>query len=164
MKWLKVMLFAAFTLVSACSDKNDNDNKAKEALKTESLIIYKQQTPEVRKGYFTEIADTRESMAKGLMGRNHLDDDAGFIFDVNLIPSDMEIAMWMKDTLIPLDMLFIDKSGKVYFIYENAEPYSTNAIMAPTRPRAVLEINGGQVKKYGIEIGDTVKTPMLGNM
>lgn len=162
MKLIKILFFALIMLTAACSDEKKQTTDSR--LSTESLVIYKQNSAEVRKGYFVEVAQTREAMAKGLMGRNNLDKDAGFLFNVNLIPSDMEIAMWMKDTLIPLDMLFIDKNGKVYFVYENAEPYSTNAIMAPNRPRAVLEINGGQVKEYGIEVGDIIKTPMLENM
>lgn len=162
MKLFNILAVMLLIFTTACSDKQD-DTSAK-GKNTASLVIYKQNLPEVRKGYFVEVAKTREEMAKGLMGRNNLDKDSGFLFDVNLIPSDMDVAMWMKDTLIPLDMLFINKSGEIYFIYENAEPYSTNAIMAPRRPRAVLEINGGQVKEFGIEIGDTVKTDMLGNM
>lgn len=162
MNWIKILFFAFLTLLSACSDEN-SDNKTIKG-NTQSLIIYQQNSADVRKGYFVEVANTREAMAKGLMGRSKLDKDSGFLFNVDLIPSDMEIAMWMKDTLIPLDMLFIDRNGKIYFIYENAEPYSTNAIMAPTRPRAVLEINGSQVKEFGIKIGDLVKTPLLGNM
>jgi len=162
MRFIKILAFALFAMVAACSDEKDEN--AAQTNNTQSLIIYKQDTSEVRKGFFVEVAETREAMAKGLMGRNKLDIDSGYMFNIDLIPSDMEIAMWMKDTLIPLDMLFINKEGKIYFIYENAEPYSTQAIMAPTRPRAVLEINGGQIKKLGIKVGDMVKTPMLGNM
>lgn len=162
MRFVKLLIFALFAMVAACSDEKDEN--AVPTNNTQSLIIYKQDTSDVRKGFFVEVAETREAMAKGLMGRSKLDIDSGFIFDIDFIPSDMEIAMWMKDTLIPLDMLFIDKNGKVYYMYENAEPYSTQAIMAPTRPRAVLEINGGQIKEFGIQIGDTIKTPMLGNM
>lgn len=162
MNWFRILFFVLLSLTSSCSD--EKSDTAEKRLNTESLIIYKKSSSEVRKGYFVEVAHSREEMAKGLMGRNHLDKDAGYLFNVDLIPSDLDIAMWMKDTMIPLDMLFIDRSGKIYFIHENAVPYSTNAIMAPTRPRAVLEINGGQVKEYGIEIGDTVKTPMLKNM
>ncbi len=164
MKLFKILVFALLIFTVACSDEKKSDSVTSSGNPTKSLVIYKQNTNEVKKGYFVEVADNRQEMAKGLMGRNKLDTDAGFLFDVNLIPSDMEIAMWMKDTLIPLDMLFIDKEGKIYFIYENAEPLSTNAIMAPSRPRAVLEINGGQVKKFGIETGDTVKAELFGNM
>lgn len=162
MNRLGLLFFACLSLTIACSDEKSETTE--KHLNTESLVIYKQSSSEVRKGYFVEVAHSREEMAKGLMGRNNLDKDAGYLFNVDLIPSDMEIAMWMKDTLIPLDMIFINRQGKIYFIHENAIPYSTNAIMAPIRPRAVLEINGGQVKRYGIEVGDMVKTPLLKNM
>lgn len=159
-KLVKILLFMVMVAMVACSDEKSNKNENI----TQSLVIYKQNTDEVRKGYFVEVAKTREAMAKGLMGRRNLDKDAGFLFDVNLIPSDMEIAMWMKNTIIPLDMLFIDADGVVYYIYENAEPYSINAIMAPRRPRAVLEINGGQIKEQGIAIGDKIKNELFNNM
>ena len=149
-------------LTITCCDEKSNHQADNGTGK--SLVIYKQSSNDVRKGYFVEVAQTRETMAKGLMGRRSLDKDAGFMFDVNLVPKDMDVAMWMKDTLIPLDMLFIDESGVVYYIYENAEPYSTKAIMAPQRPRAVLEINGGQVKEYGIEVGDKIRNELFGNM
>ncbi len=161
-KLINILCFLVLVVITACSDEKKNDSVSENA--TQSLVIYKQNTDEVRKGYFVEVAKTREAMAKGLMGRRTLDEDAGFLFDVNLIPSDMEIAMWMKNTIIPLDMLFIDADGVVYYIYENAEPYSTNAIMAPKRPRAVLEINGGQVKEQGIKKGDKIKNKLFSNM
>ena len=162
MKLIKFFVFALLMITVACSDEKSEEPAQSNS--TQSLVIYEQDTSKVRKGYFVEVAETRATMAKGLMGRNHLDADSGFIFNVDLIPSDMEIAMWMKNTLIPLDMIFMDKNGKIYYIYENAEPLSTKAIMAPSRPRAVLEVNGGQVKEFGIQTGDTIKTPILGNM
>ena len=102
MKLFKILAFVLLIFTVACSDEKKSDNASSSGNPTKSLVIYKQNTNEVKKGYFVEVADNRQEMAKGLMGRNKLDADAGFLFDVNLIPSDMEIAMWMKDTLIPL--------------------------------------------------------------
>ena len=65
--------------------------------------------------------------------------------------------MWMKDTKIALDMLFIDRDGMIYWIFENAEPDSVKMIVAPYPATAVLEINAGDVKAKGIEIGDMVE-------
>ena len=162
MKFFKILMVALLFFTAACADEKSDKAEVKNT--TKSLVIYKQDTNEAIKGFFVEVAETREEMAKGLMGRNKLDIDSGYLFNVDLIPSDVDIAMWMKDTLIPLDMIFVDKNGKIYFIYENAEPNSTNPIMAPKRPRAVLEINGGQVDKFGIKVGDRIKADLFGNM
>jgi len=105
--------------------------------------------------YKVELAQTEEEMSKGLMFRDALDEKSGMLFALWKIGE--ESAMWMKNTKIPLDMLFVDKDGMVYWIYENAEPNSEKLIVAPYAPYAVLEVNAGDVKKYGIKIGDNVK-------
>lgn len=105
--------------------------------------------------YKVELAQTDDEMRTGLMNREKLDENSGMLF--NLGKFDVPTAMWMKDTKIALDMLFIDKDGTVFWIYENAEPESTKLIVAPFPAFAVLEINAGDVKKHDIKIGDTVK-------
>lgn len=152
-KLLKTAVLLTLVLFSACS-KQDNASK-------EKLII---QSEDAAYKYNVDVADTKESLRHGLMGRNSLADDAGMILDVTIVPKDMDVAMWMKDTLIPLDMVFIDENGTIFYIYENAEPNSVVPIYPPKRPRAVLEINAGQVKKNNIKIGDFVKNRLLNNM
>lgn len=105
--------------------------------------------------YKVELAQTDDEMRTGLMNREKLDENSGMLF--NLGKFNVPTAMWMKDTKIALDMLFIDKDGTVFWIYENAEPESTKLIVAPFPAFAVLEINAGDVKKHNIKIGDTVK-------
>ena len=152
-KLLKVFALSALILAAACSKKDDN--------KTEKLII---QSENAQYEYNVEVADTKELLYQGLMGRSSLAEDSGLIMDVNIVPQDIDVAMWMKDTLIPLDMLFIDENGIIFDIYENAEPYSTKGIYPTKRPRAVLELNAGQIKANNIKIGDTVKNRLLGNL
>ena len=152
-KLLKTAVLLTLVLFSACS-KQDSVSK-------EKLII---QSEDAAYKYNVEVADTKESLRHGLMGRNSLADDAGMILDVTIVPKDMDVAMWMKDTLIPLDMVFIDENGTIFYIYENAEPNYVVPIYPPKRPRAVLEINAGQVKKNNIKIGDIVKNRLLNNM
>ena len=106
--------------------------------------------------YKVELAQTKEELSTGLMNRTALDADSGMVFDLsdfNNVPT----AMWMKDTKIALDMLFIDRDGMIYWIFENAEPDSVKMIVAPYPATAVLEINAGDVKAKGIEIGDMVE-------
>ena len=76
MNWFRILFFVLLSLTSSCSD--EKSDTAEKRLNTESLIIYKKSSSEVRKGYFVEVAHSREEMAKGLMGRNHLDKDAGY--------------------------------------------------------------------------------------
>lgn len=152
-KLLKVIVFSAFVLLSACSEKNDN--------KTEKLTI---QSGEKQYEYNVEVADTKETLYQGLMGRNYLAEDSGLLMDVTIVPKDMQVALWMKDTLIPLDMIFADENGVVFYIYENATPNSTEAIYPPKRPRAVLELNAGQVKANNIKQGDVIKNRLFGNL
>ncbi len=152
-KLLKVMAFSALVLFSACSEKKDNT--------AEKLII---QSGEKQYEYDVEVADTKETLYHGLMGRSSMSENAGMILDVTIVPQDMQVAMWMKDTIISLDMLFLDENGEIFYIYENAEPFSTTGIYPPKRPRAVLELNAGQVKANNIKVGDKVKNRLLGNI
>ncbi len=102
----------------------------------------------------TEIAQSNAQLEKGLMYREKIAEDESMLF---LFPKDMKIAMWMKNTLIPLDMLFIDKSGKIIYIAHDTKPNSLDVISAGATPvRAVLEIGGGIAQKKNIVVGDSV--------
>ena len=68
------------------------------------------------------------------------------------------------DSSYQVHHIFIDENGIIFDIYENAEPYSTKGIYPTKRPRAVLELNAGQIKANNIKIGDTVKHRLLGNL
>ena len=109
--------------------------------------------------YKVEFAQTPDELRSGLMSRQNLPAETGMLFDLSKVR--VQTAMWMKDTLIPLDMLFADKDGTIYWIYENAEPQSTKLIVAPYPATGVLEVNGGDVAKYGIKIGDNIRHPMF---
>lgn len=108
-----------------------------------------------------ELALTDEQMARGLMYREKLEDDAGMLFVYSRV---QEIAMWMRNTKIPLDMLFIDNEGKIVHIAENARPYDERAISSRYPVRATLEIRGGQAAARGIKIGDTVQNAYFNSL
>ena len=103
-----------------------------------------------------EIAETPEQRAQGLMFRRHLDADAGMLF---LFGSVEVRGMWMKNTLIPLDMLFIDETGKIVRIEERTVPHSLRAIVSGGPVSAVLELNAGTASRLAIEPGDRVRHP-----
>ena len=109
--------------------------------------------------FMVEVATTPGQMEQGLMFRRSLAADAGMIFDYGA-PS--TAAMWMKNTLIPLDMLFVDARGRVINIHERAIPGSLDPIGAAAPARAVIELNGGTVARLGIKPGDQVIFPIFG--
>lgn len=148
-------------LTSACFD--EDASKTNESSNS-SVKIFAQDSNTLRHDFKIELADNPEKIYHGLMGRTSLDKNSGMMFDINLVSKDLDIAFWMKDTLIPLDILFVDENGVVFHIYKQAQPYDTTPIYPPKRPRAVLEINGGQVDKYGIEVGDILKANLFGNI
>jgi uncharacterized membrane protein (UPF0127 family) len=110
--------------------------------------------------FTVELATTPEQMARGLMFRRSLPPDAGMLF---VYPDSRPVAFWMKNTLIPLDMLFIAGDGKVSRIVERAVPLSETPISSVDEVRAVLELNGGTAARLGIKPGDVVHDSALGN-
>jgi len=105
-----------------------------------------------------EVATTREEQALGLMFRRSLPENAGMLF---IYQQPQPAAMWMKNTLIPLDMVFISPDGRVLRIETNTEPFSTKLIPSEGTISAVLELNAGQADKIGLKRGDTVVYPGL---
>lgn len=98
--------------------------------------------------------------ARGLMFREKLGPYEGMLFDFY---KEAPVSFWMKNTLIPLDMIFIAADGTIRSIHANAVPHSTETIPSQFPVRAVLEINGGSAKLLGIKPGDKVLHPIFGN-
>jgi uncharacterized membrane protein (UPF0127 family) len=110
--------------------------------------------------FSVELAETPAQMEQGLMFRRELAPDAGMLFDFK---EPTMATMWMRNTLIPLDMLFVDAHGRIVNIHERAVPQS-DAIVAATAPvRAVIELNGGTAARLGLKPGDRVLFPIFGS-
>ncbi len=103
-----------------------------------------------------EVAVTLDQRAQGLMFRRTMAAEAGMLF---LFGGSAPRAMWMKNTLIPLDMLFIDEAGKIVRIEERTVPHSLRAIVSGKPASAVLELNAGTASRLVIEPGDRVLHP-----
>ena len=103
--------------------------------------------------FHVEVADTVTSRERGLMYRKNLASDRGMLFDFKTPQS---VAFWMKNTLIPLDILFIAPDGRIIAIARNATPYSEAPIPSGGDVIGVLEIRGGRAAEIGIEPGDRV--------
>ncbi len=100
-----------------------------------------------------EVADTPTRRERGLMYRNDLGADAGMLF---LFPQDDDLRFWMKNTPLPLDMVFIDASRTIVGIVANTRPFSTQAVGVGKPSRYVLEVHAGYCTKHGITAGDKV--------
>jgi len=113
-----------------------------------------------RHQFKVEIAETQAQMTQGLMFRRSLAPDAGMLFDYK--PPTVA-TMWMRNTLIPLDILFVDAQGRIINIHQRAVPQSLDLIAAAAPVRAVIELNGGTAARLSIEPGDRVVHPIFGN-
>ena len=122
-----------------------------------SLVIETSAGP---RHFDVELALTPAQEEQGLMYREHLDPNAGMLF---VFDDTAPRTFWMKNTLIPLDMLFIASDGHIVDIHERAIPLSEDIIPSQVPARAVLELNGGTVTRLGIKVGGLVRDKSFGN-
>lgn len=108
--------------------------------------------------FTVEVVDTTETRAQGLMYRQELADDAGMLFDFK---EERPVSFWMRNTFIPLDMIFIEADGTVLNIHANARPHDVTGIPSAGPVQFVLEIPGGRSAELGIEAGDQVTHPRI---
>src|SRR3954447_6829387 len=108
--------------------------------------------------FAVEMATTEEEKTTGLMYRKELPDGKGMLFDFS---PEQQVAMWMKNTFISLDMIFIRADGRILRIAENTEPQSTRIISSGGLAKGVLEVIAGTAQKYGIAPGDRVVHPLF---
>jgi uncharacterized membrane protein (UPF0127 family) len=134
------------------------------AMEIEKLETFPRSTVQIRTHDSAEwfgvwVADTPAREEQGLMFQKWLAPDQGMLF-----PQDPPrvMSMWMKNTLIPLDMLFIDAQGRILYVKADATPESEDIITNPAPVRAVLELVGGEAARRGIRVGDTVRHQLFG--
>ena len=108
--------------------------------------------------FSVELAANPEQHARGLMFRKELPEGHGMLFDFQ---REQEVAFWMKDTYISLDMIFIRGNGRILRIAENTTPLSVQQVPSGGPVRAVLEVAGGTARKLGIAPGDQVAHPIF---
>lgn len=105
-----------------------------------------------------EVARDEATMAKGLMFRESLASNAGMLFEFQ---DNTERHFWMRNTLIPLDILFIQQDGTIHHIHPQAQPHDETVISSQGPVRGALEIPGGEAAKRGIQPGDKVLHPFF---
>lgn len=108
--------------------------------------------------FAVEIAENDQERSKGLMYRKSLPEGQGMLFDFQ---REQDVAMWMKNTYVSLDMIFIRGDGRILRIAENTVPESERIISSGGPVRAVLEVVGGTARKLGIAAGDRVGHPIF---
>jgi uncharacterized membrane protein (UPF0127 family) len=141
---LALTLLLAVPLVSACGGGEGDD--------TPQVVLRPEGQPEVR--VRVELARTGQELSRGLMYRESLDADAGMLF---LYQEEGILVFWMKNTLIPLDMIFIGADLTVAGVVENAEPQTETLRQVGKPSQYVLEVNGGFAAAHGITAGTPVE-------
>ncbi len=112
-----------------------------------------------RHDFTVEVARSQRQQTQGLMFRRRLAPDAGMLFIYRRV---QPVSMWMRNTLIPLDMLFIAADGRIAHIAQRTVPLSLETISSGGPVAAVLELNAGTVSRLAIRTGDRVETPAFG--
>jgi uncharacterized membrane protein (UPF0127 family) len=107
-----------------------------------------------------EIADDEAEREHGLMNRPAMPRGHGMLFE---FPDEQDRSFWMHNTYIPLDIIYIDRSGRIVSIQANATPFSETPLPSFGAATGVLELNGGLAAELGIEAGDVVKHPFFHN-
>ncbi|MEZ5796584.1 MAG: DUF192 domain-containing protein [Paracoccaceae bacterium] len=115
--------------------------------------------PGGRQSFAVEVADDADERATGLMFREQMDPASGMLF---VYEQPQRVAFWMKNTLIPLDMVFADATGRVTRVHSMARPQDETPIPGGNEVKFVLEINGGLAARLGIEPGAELRHPLVG--
>ncbi len=148
------MLSRVFLLALLVGFAFDLPSQAKET--DPNVVIVETASGPVR--FSVEIADDNASRAKGLMFRTSLASDHGMLFDFH---TPQQVGFWMKNCLIPIDMLFINADGHIVNIHANAKPGDETSIPSAGPIRGVLELMGGTAAARGIQPGDVVRHPIF---
>ena len=142
---LAVGAVALLPMLACSAEPGDDEGFPRSALEIRSASG--------RQWFNIRIADTEPRRELGLMYVTRLPSDEGMLFPEE---QPQVMSMWMKNTLIPLDMLFIDTHGRIVCLLENAKPESLEILSCDKPVKAVLEIAGGEAQRRGIHVGDQV--------
>jgi len=155
LKFYSIFLILALLTLSGCKEEQ------KKVVKTEAitftkegeLTIYKEQSDSVIVKYNIEIAESDYETQTGLMYRESMELDQGMFF---IFPDVLYHSFYMKNTKIPLDLIFIDEELRIASYKENAQPMDETGLSSEVPVQYVLELNAGQRKQYSLEVGDRI--------
>jgi uncharacterized protein len=136
-------LLLLIALVTGCAERGPNSGLATVDMQIGSRT------------YTLEIANTDVARQRGLMERDAVPEDRGMIF---VFPEERELAFWMKNTRIPLDIIYLDGSGHVVSVHQ-MKPYDRTSVPSAGQAKYAIELNLGQVAKTGVKPGDVLQIP-----
>lgn len=143
-------------LLAACAPGSATAEPPPLGWETSVLTV---ETPTGAHRFDIEIADDIDEQQRGLMYRTAMAPDAGMLF---VYPDQKIITMWMKNTVLPLDMIFIGADGRIVSVLEGAVPYSEAILSSGVPALAVLEVNAGIIKAIGVQPGSRVRHAAFG--
>jgi uncharacterized membrane protein (UPF0127 family) len=146
---LLASIFALISLAAASTGA-----RAQQALEAIEVVTAAGTYP-----FSVEVMRTPEQLSQGLMFRRYMPEDRGMLFDFK---AEQPVQFWMKNTYLPLDMIFISKAGKIVSIAENAEPLSEKLIPSGAPVVGVLEVNAGTAARIQAKPGDSVRASIFG--
>lgn len=156
--WLALFLAASALALPAARAETvlpEGVEEVEFAVSPAPLLVH---TREGTRRFAVEVADDPRKRARGLMYRRSMAPDAGMLF---CFDRTRPVNMWMKNTVLPLDMIFAREDGTVARVAEDAEPYSEAVVSSGEPVRFVLEINAGQAREQGIAAGDRLSHPSM---
>ena len=146
-----IILFSCFFFSLSITEANAKTLDDLQNFKEDSVSIKLDSNESIE--FKILIAESNKDRRQGLMHIEFMEENQGMLFVFN---PPRRVSMWMRNTPMSLDILFIDRNGKVINMEENTTPYSTKALSSGGTIRWVLEINGGLAKTKGIKTGDLV--------
>ena len=156
---VRIAAAAAGIVLGALSVVDSADGQPRSAPRQFATAPLTIETASGPREFVVEVARTQGQHAQGLMFRRRLAADAGMLFVYRRVAN---VAMWMQNTFIPLDMLFIGADRRIAHIVERTVPMSTKIIESGSPVSSVLELNAGVVSRLGIRPGDVVSSPAFG--
>ena len=153
---LKILIILCIALfLSACKEQKQNIESTEVPFKKEgTLTIYKAATDSIVTTLNIEIADTDYDVQTGLMYRNSMQKNQGMLF---VFPTMQERFFYMKNTRIPLDLIYLDNHKQIVSFQENAKPFDETSLPSRVPAQYVLEINAGLSEKWLLEVGDRIE-------
>ena len=145
-----IFFFLEISLLSACTHRNQTPqvNQLSDSIFKEGTLNFVRFDKSIKASIEIEIADTPETQMKGLMGRKNLDDNSGMLFVFEHLEPQ---KFWMKNTLVPLDIIFVGGDGYIVNIVESAPPLSNRRYSSKGPAKYVVEVRAGFAKRFQLD-------------
>ena len=145
-----IFFFLEISLLSACTHHNQTPqvNQLSDSIFKEGTLNFVRFDKSIKASIEIEIADTPETQMKGLMGRKNLDDNSGMLFVFEHLEPQ---KFWMKNTLVPLDIIFVGGDGFIVNIVESAPPLSNRRYSSKGPVKYVVEVSAGFAKRFQLD-------------